>query len=111
MIDGAVIEGQPVERAEDYKSVKIKCDGSSYGYTNYPKGHKTFIENTLRNGGYYIARFEAGINGDKYNDSLDTETPKDGSVKLQSKMGLGVWSGLTRSTAGFIASKMYYETE
>ena len=111
MIDGAVIDGQPVDKAEDYTSVNIKKDGSIYGYTDSPKANKTFIENTLKNGGYYIARFEAGINGDKDNESLATETPTDGSVKPQSKRGLGVWNGLTRFTAGLIASKMYYETE
>ena len=47
------------------------------------------------NGGFYIARFEAGITGTTDNDSLVTKTVADGSVKPLSKAGLGVWNTIT----------------
>ena len=53
------------------------------------------------NGGFYIARYEAGIisendeNGKpKDNYSLSTETVTDGKVKPLSKYGLGVWNSI-----------------
>ena len=45
-----------------------------------------------KNGGFYIARYEAGITGTTDNDSLSTKTVTDGSVKPLSKAGLGVWN-------------------
>ena len=44
------------------------------------------------NGGFYIARFEAGITGTIDNSSLETRTLADGSVKPLSQKGVGVWN-------------------
>ena len=46
------------------------------------------------NGGFYIARYEAGIAGTTGNYSLSTKTATDGSVKPLSQKGLGVWNSI-----------------
>ena len=46
------------------------------------------------NGGFYIARYEAGIAGTTDNYSLSTKTATDGSVKPLSKKGVGVWNSI-----------------
>ena len=47
------------------------------------------------NGGFYIARYEAGIAGTTDNDSLSTKTATDGSVKPLSQKGVGVWNSIS----------------
>lgn len=46
------------------------------------------------NGGFYIARYEAGISGTTENFSLGTSTVTDGSVPPLSKAGVGVWNAI-----------------
>lgn len=46
------------------------------------------------NGGFYLARFEAGIKETIDNNSLSTKIVADGSVKPLSKAGLGVWNDI-----------------
>lgn len=46
------------------------------------------------NGGFYIARYEAGINGTTDNYSLETQIVADGNTKPLSKHGVGVWNAI-----------------
>ena len=63
------------------------------------------------NGGFYIARYEAGIanvdtNGDPIdNNSLETKVVATGDVKPLSKAGLGVWNSIAwGGTSSYTAS-------
>ena len=57
-------------------------------------------------GGFYIAKYEAGIVGDTDNFSLSTETATDGSVKPLSQAGIGIWNGITRANCLTVAKAM-----
>lgn len=57
-------------------------------------------------GGFYIAKYEAGIVGDKDNASLDTKTATDGSVKPLSQAGVGVWNYISRADCITVAKAM-----
>ena len=61
--------------------------------------------------GFYIAAYEAGIEGTTENYSLSTKTPTDGSVKPLSKAGCGVWNYITRINALTVASSMVSTTD
>ena len=45
-------------------------------------------------GGFYIAKYEAGIAGTKDSESLETKPATDGSVKPKSQAGIGVWDSI-----------------
>ena len=127
---GALVSTTPVQSARDYKDITSIKDSDEYftewGYTEscyFYEGNLQddnqaannadarnlveFISTTLLNGGYYIARFEAGISGDKANSELETKTATDGTVKPQSKMGLGVWNDIIQLNAAKVAREMY----
>ena len=57
-------------------------------------------------GGFYIAKYEAGITGDKDNRSLDTKTVTDGSVKPLSQAGKGVWNLINRADCLTVSKAM-----
>ena len=57
-------------------------------------------------GGFYIARYEAGISGTTENYSLSTKTATDGSVKPLSKPGCGVWNYISRANAITVSNRM-----
>lgn len=71
------------------------------------KNLKDFITKVKNNGGFYIARYEAGITGTVDNNQLAKKTLTDGSVKPQSKKGLGVWNYVTQVAAARIARSAY----
>ena len=104
-----------------------------YEYASNPTGGKTynntkaknlseFISSANGNHGYYLARYEAGIDADKdqynyagcsgagtsmtYGDSSKMKV-KDGTVKPLSKQGAGVWNAVTQSEAATICRSMY----
>ena len=57
-------------------------------------------------GGFYIARYEAGIQGTMDNDSLTTKIATDGSVLPLSKPGCGVWNYISSTDAKSLSEKM-----
>ena len=57
-------------------------------------------------GGFYIAAYEAGIEGTTENYALETKTATDGSVKPLSKAGKGVWNYISRTDALTVAESM-----
>ena len=83
-----------------------------------------FIESTIKNGGYYIARYEAGINLEEnqyvfanYEMKEDYSgieptimanvIARDGTVKPLSIKGKGVWNAVTQGEASTISKNMY----
>ena len=50
-------------------------------------------------GGFYIAAYEAGIEGTTDNFNLTTKTATDGSVPPLSKADKGLWNGITRDNS------------
>ena len=98
--------------------------GSSYGNTK-AKNISEFVSSANTNHGYYLARYEAGINAsqDQYNyagcsgsgSTMTIGTPAnivavDGSVKPLSKAGVGVWNAVTQPEAATICQAMYTKT-
>ncbi len=63
-------------------------------------------ESVGKYGGFYIAAYEAGIEGTKDNNSLSTKTETNGSIKPLSKAGYGVWNYITRANALTVATSM-----
>ena len=57
-------------------------------------------------GGFYIAKYEAGIEGTTENYKLSTKTATDGSVKPLSKAGKGVWNYISRVNALAVSKAM-----
>ena len=57
-------------------------------------------------GGFYIAKYEAGITGTTDNYCLTTKTATDGSVKPLSQEGKGVWNYIARTDAITVAEVM-----
>ena len=57
-------------------------------------------------GGFYIARYEAGIGGTVANSNLTSPKPVDGTYKPLSKAGCGVWNNIFRQDAITIAENM-----
>ena len=62
-------------------------------------------------GGFYIAAYEAGIEGTTENYALETKTATDGSVKPLSKADCGVWNYITRANALIVAANMVDTTD
>jgi len=106
------------ENAEDAVSSSYYeyASNSSYGNTK-AKNLANFISSAKNNGGYYLARYEAGIDAssDQYtyascsgiSASMTYGTPanmkaKDGTVKPLSKAGKGVWNAVTQIEAATI---------
>ncbi len=61
-------------------------------------------ESVKKYGGFYIAKYEAGINGIIDNYSLATKTPI--TEKPLSQAGKGVWNGITREDALTVSKAM-----
>ena len=61
-------------------------------------------------GGFYIAKYEAGIEGEINNKKLETKTLADGSIKPLSQEGKGVWDSITRAEALIISKAMIPST-
>jgi len=61
-------------------------------------------------GGFYIAKYEAGIEGTTENNSLPTKTATDGSVKPLSQKDKGVWNCISRTNAITVSKAMIDQT-
>ncbi len=103
----SVISSYYYEFKDDAESQAIKS--ATYGNTK-AKSISDFVESAISNKGYYIARYEAGISGTTENNSLETKKATDGSVKPQSKSGLGVWNSITQLNAAVVCQSMYNTT-
>lgn len=70
------------------------------------------IESSVdRYGGFYIAKYEAGIEGTTDNNSLETKTAIDGSVKPLSQSGKGIWNFIGRNSAITVSKAMINQME
>ena len=102
----------------EYDASNISCGNVK------AKALNLFISSTIDKSGFYIGRFEAGINGNTdqytlaeytYNVENSRYEPgdsskvvaKDGSIKPQSKSGTGVWNAVTQAEAATISRNMY----
>ena len=127
-VDEALSKTQPSDQ------LKIS-ENSRYYYTEeltdatsnntHAKDIVTFVSKTNSNGGYYIARYEAGISTDKdqyayancsgygtsltYGDSSKMFA-KNGDIKPLSIKGKGVWNAVTQGEAAIISRNMYNTT-
>ena len=57
-------------------------------------------------GGFYIAKYEAGIQGDIENYNLETKIKVDGTVKPLSQSGKGLWNNIKREDAIIVSKNM-----
>ncbi len=78
MTNGKVAEGQPVQSAENYKqetlirsTFKEVATADSTVKNTIARDLETFITTTLKNGGYYIARYEASGTAEKVESKYD----------------------------------------
>ena len=115
----SIIGSYYYEFKDDAESQSVKSE--TYGNTK-AKNLSGFVESAIKNGGYYIARYEAGINADKdqyayancsgygtsltYGDS-SKKIEKDGSIKPLSIKGKGIWNAVTQPEAAIISINMY----
>ena len=117
----SVIDDYFFEFKDDTESQSVKSET----YDNSKaKNLSGFVESALKNGGYYIARYEAGINNDSdqytlagykwKSDSTGIEitdsskvVAKDGSEKPLSIKGKGIWNAVTQPEAASISRSMY----
>ena len=113
MTNGAVASGQPVQVASVENCTKVVTISKYFQeLSTFREGNsatdstaenatardlKTFIETSLANGGYYIARFEA---------SKNTTTNK-----IESKYDKTVLTSITQSNAAKLAREMYGEVK
>ncbi len=97
------------------KTTTGKYNSSSYGLlptdtTVNPEDNSVqAIEDSVHwYGGFYIAKYEAGIEGTKENYSFSSSerTPTDGTFLPFSKANKGVWNVVTRSQAISLSKKM-----
>ena len=89
---------------------------STYGNT-VTRSLQLFTQSAKTNGGYYIARFEAGVKGTTASNTNSTYTingetftkanPTPGYIV--SKKGVGVWNQITQPNAAIVAKNMYDE--
>lgn len=115
----SVVESYFYEFADDTESLAIKRN--KYGNTK-AKDITGYVESTLKNKGFYIARYEAGINvnTDQYtyasctgeNGSMiygDSSKmfDKDGNIKPLSIKNKGVWNAITQKEAATVSRNMY----
>ena len=61
-------------------------------------------------GGFYIAKYEAGVEGTTANGNLSTKIATDGSVKPLSQAEKGVWNYITRTNAITVSEAMIPST-
>ena len=109
---------------DDYYYEYNETSGASYENTK-AKNISEFVSSANTNHGYYLARYEAGIdaNQDQYNyascsgygnsmtyGDQNKMIKKDGSVKPLSKAGVGVWNAVTQLEAATICRAMYTKT-
>ena len=82
------------------------------------KGINVFIQSVRENGGYYIARYEAGVTGYDVNNiqtsNSNSETSwtgyneeSSGSLKLVSKSGERPWNYVTQNKASELCQNLY----
>ena len=114
-------DGTPSAYSGSYTEDSATSHNASYGNT-IAKDIAGFISSANSNKGYYIGRYEAGINAStdqyayancsgsgtslSYGDSSKMFA-KDGRVKPLSIKGKGIWNAVTQLEAATIAGSMY----
>lgn len=75
-----------------------------------------FVESAIKNGGYYIGRFEAGIKGTTSSSTSEFITgtvSKNSTTNAQIivKANVGVWNNITQKNASTVSKNMYSNSE
>lgn len=85
----------------NYNSMNVSITGDIEGANYISKSVEKY-------GGFYIAKYEAGIDseGNIDNNSLSTKKPTDGTYKPLSQSGKGVWDYISRANAITVSNKM-----
>lgn len=117
--DRYVFKGNSIEQVEDvknstdtYKAIKKNSSETYYFYESISNDEKNSISTY---GGYYIARYEAGIENGTLTSTLETYSTEEGTgwtgdnIKLVSKKDAQVWNYITKKTAEDKAKTMYTE--
>jgi len=98
------------ENAEDaiegyFYEYTVNPNGKTYANTKVNNLAK-FIKSAKDNGGYYIARYEAGISGttDNYNNATKADYL---NTKPLSKEGVGAWNQITQQNAATACKDIY----
>lgn len=104
------------DKVETFKKTLPTTTDTTDPYYKYNKNNLTITEdessaNAIETsvgtyGGFYIAAYEAGIEGTTENYALETKTATNGDVKPLSKAGCGVWNYITRADALTVAEAM-----
>ena len=126
VVDESLSKTEPLDQlktsADAKRSYYIEKLRDTTTSNRYAKDIEQYIRSANSNKGYYIARYEAGINADKdqyvfancsgsgssfrYGDSTK-KFEKDGSVKPLSIKGKGIWNTVTPLEAKIISGSMY----
>ena len=101
--------GAPEFVTNQWKDYQFSEDSNSNHNSSYSNAIAKNITDFISraNNGYYIGRFEAGISGENDNNSLDTKTNTDGSVKPIIKYGCPIWNAVSQPEASIISQNMY----
>ena len=109
--DEAIIAVDPTQAISIAGYYEVTPDNETVLESTYQnvraKSLEGFLKSTVKNGGYYIARYEAGISGAKDNYNLSTSTSVTGAVKPQSKKGLRLWNDIRQKEASAVSQAMY----
>ena len=105
----SVISSYFYEFANDTES-----QNATYGNTK-AKNLSGFVESALSNGGYYIARYEAGVKGTTASSTATTYTISGSTFTKNSTTansivttsGVGVWNQITQTHAATVCQSMY----
>ena len=114
----AMTPKQPASKTDYTEPISIgsayfEFDNSNSGTYNNTRAKNLgeFITSALDNGGFYIARYEAGINGTTATDSNTTQNglQKDSATSgyIVSKKGVGVWNRISQANAAQVCANMY----
>ena len=101
--------GAPESVTNVWKDYQFSEDTNSNHNSSYSNAIAKNITDFISraSNGYYIGRFEASINGEKDNYSLETKTNTNGSIKPIIKYGYHVWNAVSQPEASIISQNMY----
>ena len=113
------VTGSPSESVTGYTEDTVQ-NHNSYYKNEIASNITEFKESVKQNGGYYIGRFEAGVEGFDPSKTITSNTnsevnwtgynPKEGeNLRLVFKAGAQVWNYITQSKASYLCKNLYSE--
>lgn len=112
---------QTASKTDYVTGIAVSSDFYEYDATNTTyantkaKALGDFIKSAIDNGGYYIARYEAGVKGTTASDTATTYTisgttfTKNSTTanSIVTTSGVGVWNYITQPNAATVCQSMY----